>query len=378
MIRTILFDVDGVFLSEERYFDASALTVWELLHSERYLGLSGDLFTPAPEEKVIRRVRHTVFAADDVLGFIKSRGINSNWDMVFLTFSYQLIRLCETIYPHAEEAIKDLLSQQIDRAAVERLRQLAKTHAPEFAIDYTAFTPDFAKSSLQKSALLLYLNELAKERAGVETDIFSRTSELWTLCQETFQEWYLGDERVAASIGRETVQPGKKGFLTDEIPLVAPEKMREILLQLKEKGYVLGIGTGRPTIETHVPLAELKLLDLFEADRVVTASHVLDAETLFPHKAPLAKPHPFCYVKGLLGLSTSDQETLGHELPIANGDEVLIVGDSLADFLAAKAIGCRFAATLTGLTGQEARAKFESEQADYILNDVSEILTVLP
>ncbi|WP_134683255.1 HAD family hydrolase [Brevibacillus migulae] len=378
MIKTILFDVDGVFLSEERYFDASALTVWEMLHSDRYLGLPGDTFTPSPEETTIRRVRKTVFADDDVLNFIKSRGINSNWDMVFLTFSYQLIRLCDALYPHAQDEIQEILSKQIDRSAVERLGQLAKTYAAEFVIDYPAFTPDFAKSSHQKSELLLYLNDLVKEHVGIETALFSRTSDLWQLCQETFQEWYLGDERVAASIGRETVQPGKKGFLTDEIPIVAPEKIREILLQLKAKGYILGIGTGRPTIETHVPLAEMKLLDLFEADRVVTASHVLDAETLFPNQAPLAKPHPFCYVKGLLGLSTSDADTLAYPLPIQNGDEVLIVGDSLADFLAAKAIGCRFAATLTGLSGQEARAKFESEKADYILNDVSEIVTILP
>lgn len=35
MIKTILFDVDGVMLSEERYFDASALTVWEFLCNEK-------------------------------------------------------------------------------------------------------------------------------------------------------------------------------------------------------------------------------------------------------------------------------------------------------------------------------------------------------
>ncbi|MDK8290252.1 MAG: hypothetical protein QP784_13155, partial [Staphylococcus lugdunensis] len=35
-MKSILFDVDGVFLSEERCFDVSALTVDELLHSENY------------------------------------------------------------------------------------------------------------------------------------------------------------------------------------------------------------------------------------------------------------------------------------------------------------------------------------------------------
>lgn len=373
MIKTILFDVDGVMLSEERYFDGSALTVWELLHSPRYLGLRGDAFTPSPDEETIRRVRRTVFADDQVLDFIKSRGINSNWDMVFLTFSYQLIRLCEQLKHSHAEYVQELLRGSIHP---DKLRELGQLIRPEDTaqLDYAAFCTDFAKGGAQKAELLTYLNQIAWERCGVKTDMFSRNSALWILCQETFQEWYLGDEQVAASIGRETAQPGKKGFLKDEIPIVDPGKLRDVLLKLKAKGITLGIGTGRPTIETHVPLQELQLLDLFDPDRVVTASHVLAAESAYPEQAPLAKPHPYCYLQGLLGLKTEIREALFHQLPIPNGDEVLIVGDSLADLLAARAIGCRFAATLTGLSGEAARSKFEQEGADYILRDVSEIL----
>lgn len=376
MIKTILFDVDGVMLSEERYFDASALTVWEMLHSEAYLGLNGDAFEPAPEEAVIRRVRKTVFDEDRVLNFIKSRGINSNWDMVFLAFSYQVIRLCERLKRTKGKEVEELLTHQVDRDELARLREWAMQDAPDFVIDYAGFTADFAKGSAQKAEMLLYLNQIAKERLGVDTEMFSRNSDLWKLCQETFQEWYLGDARVTASIGRESYQKGKKGFLTDEIPIVEPAKMREIFLQLKEKGLTLGIGTGRPTIETHVPLSEMHLLDLFDANRVITASHVLEAETAFPELAPLAKPHPYCYLKGLAGLDSDDKEVLFQTLPIANAREVLIVGDSLADLLAARAIGCQFAATLTGLSGQAARSTMEKEKADYILNDVSEILQI--
>ena len=123
-----------------------------------------------------------------------------------------------------------------------------------------------------------------------------------------------------------------------------------------------------------MPFQELNLLQLFDANRIVTASHVLDAEQEYPDAAPLAKPHPHCYVRGLVGLDKPISEVMEFSLPISNPDEVLIVGDSFADFLAARSIGCRFAATLTGLSGQEARAKFEQEKADYILDDVSQIL----
>lgn len=377
MIKTILFDVDGVMLSEERYFDASALTVWELLYSPQYLGLPGEAFTPSPVESQIRSVREQVFARDEVLNFIKSRGINSNWDMVFLTFSYQLIRLVERLKPALGEEVVRMLAQPIDRPQLAQLQAWAAAHAADFRVEYAAFTTDFAKGSAQKAEMLLYLNEIAKERCGVDTEMFSRSSQLWQLCQETFQEWYLGDERVPASIGRETKQPGKKGFLTDEIPIVPPAEMITLFRTLKEKGYTLGIGTGRPTIETHVPLSEMKLLEWFDPNRVVTASHVLEVEEEFPQYAPMSKPHPISYVKGLLGLDTPNSEAVKFPLPIENGDEVLIVGDSLADFLAARAIGCKFAATLTGLSGQAARSKFEEVQADYILDDVRDLLTIL-
>ncbi|MCC8436002.1 HAD hydrolase-like protein [Brevibacillus sp. M2.1A] len=376
MIKTILFDVDGVMLSEERYFDASALTVWEFLYSPQYVGLAGEEFTPSPEEAQIRRVREQVFAHDEVLNFIKSRGINSNWDMVFLAFSYQLIRLIEAVKTQVPEATS-LLVEQIDRPQLAKVKEWAATYAPDFQVDYAAFTADFAKGSAQKAEMLLYLNQIAKERCGIATEMFSRNSDLWQLIQKTFQEWYLGDERVAASIGRETMQPGKKGFLSDEIPIVPPAEMVELFRTLKEKGYTLGIGTGRPTIETHVPLSEMNILEWFDPNRVVTASHVLDAEEAFPSFAPMSKPHPYSYIKGLLGLDTPISDAVHFALPIENGDEVLIVGDSLADFLAARSIGCKFAATLTGLSGQDARSKFEEEKADFILDDVRDILSIL-
>ena len=41
-MKKVIFDIDGVLLSEERYFDVSALTVWEILYSPAYMGLPGE------------------------------------------------------------------------------------------------------------------------------------------------------------------------------------------------------------------------------------------------------------------------------------------------------------------------------------------------
>lgn len=375
MLKMILFDVDGVLLSEERYFDASALTVWELLTSPHYLGLNKEGFTPSPNEQEIRRLREEIFAQDKVLDFMKTRGINANWDMVYLSFAYQFIRLLERIKDTHREEIEKWLSQEIERETIKKLGQLLENHSG--SIDYPSFIGDFKESQAEKQELLVYLNDLAELRLGVKTSVFGRNSKLWELCQETFQEWYLGDDLVAQDIGRETYQQGKRGFLSDEIPIVPPSEMAETLAILKDKGIILGIGTGRPSIETLIPLKEMGLLQYFDPERIITASHVLSAETEYPEQAPLAKPQPFTYVKGWLGLAAANQKCLEYALPLENGEELLIVGDSIADYMAAKSMGCRFAATLTGLTGQEAREKFVQLKADYILNDMREVRSIV-
>ncbi len=375
MFRMILFDVDGVILSEERYFDASALTVWEMLHSPKYLALSGDTFTPQPDEDTIRRVRKTVFDEDRALQFIKSRGINANWDMVYLVFGYQLVLLISELYQQNPDRIRPVIKNQIGREHLDQLREWAT--GVSFQPQFTSFVEDFSRGNAQKQALLAELNRILFERTGVETDIFSRKSVLWDLCQETFQEWYLGDEKIEESIGRPAFQAGKKGFLNDEIPIVDPTAMKSMFHELKEMGITTGIGTGRPQIETIEPLRALGLLEEFDENRIVSASYVLDTEREFPQHAPLAKPQPFCYVAGMMGLDHNKREILNHPLPVQNGDEILIVGDSVADLMAARSMGTKFAATLTGLTGQEARSKFEELEADFILDDVMGVLDLV-
>ena len=41
-MKKVIFDVDGVLLSEERYFDIAALTVWEILYSPKYMGMPAE------------------------------------------------------------------------------------------------------------------------------------------------------------------------------------------------------------------------------------------------------------------------------------------------------------------------------------------------
>ncbi|MFC7394488.1 HAD family hydrolase [Scopulibacillus cellulosilyticus] len=377
MLKTMLFDVDGVLLSEERYFDASALTVWELINSPNYLGLMPEIFTPEPTEDQIKRIRTEVFDHDHVLHFIKSRGINANWDMVYLAFSYQLILLLEKLKAKHKDFIKNFLEKNLSREDLNSLGQLAKQSQIHFEPDFASFNQDFKKGNAKKQELMTYMNQISEEKIGLKTSQFSRNSSLWTICEKAFQEWYLGDEKFIEDEDTRPVQTGKQGFLSNEIPIVEPSKLQKLFQALKSRGVKLGIGTGRPTIETIDPLASLGILDYFNRDSISTASDILTAEQKYPERSPLAKPQPYTYISALLGKKCSEPEVLDYPLPIQNGHEILVVGDSVADFYAAQSLGCQFAAVLTGLSGQDARSEFEELNADYILNDVMALLDIL-
>lgn len=376
MITHILFDVDGVFLSEERCFDASALSVWELMHAPHFLGINAPLFTDSPSEQQIRQIRQAVFQDDHVLDWMKTKGINSNWDMVYLVFSAQFILMLKKLSDHDEGLVKKILNRPISEDVLKELGTWMKQLEEPFAPKYDQFISLFEGEELEKHELLTYFNQLAEKWFGFSVQIFSRNSALWELGRSVYQEWYLGTKHYEQIEARSPRNQRKEGFLEQEIPLVDPEKIRQVLDQLHQQGMILGIGTGRPQMETEVPLTTLELYSAFHPNHIVSSSDVIQAEEAFPDHAPLGKPHPYTYLKAYLGRETSDETCLSTPLPLANREQILIVGDSVADFLAARKLGCQFAATLTGLTGKEARGKFEELGAEYILDDVTQLISL--
>jgi phosphoglycolate phosphatase-like HAD superfamily hydrolase len=369
MITTILFDVDGVLLSEEHYFDASGLTVWELLMSNNYLGLAPSKFITSYQKDEIKAIREEVFQKDTVLKFLKSRGLNANWDMIYLTFSYQLISLLSNL--NDTEKLKKWLSKNID---IDTLREIGENLKDiNVTIQFDTFVEDFQKSTQTKQGLMKYLDVIAKEKLGFETFIFEEKGSLWSICEHVSQEWYVGDENVLESTGRPSVQLGKKGFLSEETTLAPVGEIAQLFSTFTHANLSIGIGTGRPQLETIQPFKHLDWLQYFDENHIVTADDVLMAEKAFPDEKSLSKPHPFTFMLALVGRYSDIGSILHTQLPISNAKEVLVVGDSLADLLAAREIGCQFAAVLTGLSGKEARSDFEKHKADYILDNVLDL-----
>ena len=96
-MKSVLFDVDGVFLSEERCFDVSALTVYEILMDDAFLGLDPSVDFKTLTDDNIQDIRSKIFDNDKILEKLKSLGLNSNWDMLFVVTALHFIDVCKQL-----------------------------------------------------------------------------------------------------------------------------------------------------------------------------------------------------------------------------------------------------------------------------------------
>lgn len=363
MFKTVLFDIDGVMLSEERYFDASALTIHELLSSPSFMGLttSARSFTTDLNDLHIQNIRQSVFQNNVTLEALKNVGVNANWDMVYLCFVAELATVLRQFRGDKRE-LQTMIQAGWTREALQGIGSALCQSVDGYSVEWTGYRTVYASAKSRTDLFSLARNTLGEQLAVDDIDEHG----LWTLCQETFQEWYLGDEYS----GKEA---HKAGFLTSEIPIVDPPKLADFFGMLTQNGISIGIATGRPRTETEVPLSVFGWWQHFRPDRVSTASEVLEAESVVPSARPLSKPSPYSYLRSLKA-SSDVVQLLDIQLPIEGlKEDVLIIGDSIADALAAKRLGVSFAAVLTGLEGEAARPKFEELQADYIFNDVLQV-----
>ncbi|MDO9948896.1 phosphoglycolate phosphatase [Glaesserella parasuis] len=124
--------------------------------------------------------------------------------------------------------------------------------------------------------------------------------------------------------------------------------VKDTLEALKAQGYILAVVTNKPT--KHV----LPVLQAFKIDH-------LFSEALGGQSLPQIKPHPapLYYLCGKFGLYPH---------------EILFIGDSKNDILAAKAAGCKS----VGLTyGYNYNIPISESEPDYVCEDFAEILKVI-
>lgn len=71
-MKKVIFDVDGVLLSEKRYFDVSALVLWEWYYSEKYLHLGQETITADLSDEAIDGLRRRFWKDDAILLWLKN------------------------------------------------------------------------------------------------------------------------------------------------------------------------------------------------------------------------------------------------------------------------------------------------------------------
>lgn len=327
---TVIFDMDGVITSEQNYWNVAALTVWEYLLSSR-----GEKIN-APECMAnFRQIRQKVFCDDEIIVELKKRGVNSNWDLGYVTVCVALI--CDVADDDFSEVLK-----------------------------YVEKMPDNIINEYDNLAL-----ECAK-KCGFDFNWLKRNSVMWQTMQGLFQEWFLGDDLYFEQNGAFPKNRGKSGLLFKEEPIVDKTKLTQ-LLKLLSREKRLCTGTGRPYIEMLQPLKDWRVLEYFAEDGLCNYDYVKQAEKKLKNNA-LTKPNPYMFLKALYGTDYADEKIAVGDYDESLIKRTLIVGDAGADILAAQAMGADFAAVLTGINGKAMQGYFQKQGADYILDSVEDFL----
>jgi len=321
---TVIFDMDGVITSESSYWDAAALTVYQQIHAKV---LFEDAVDVEYYMNYVKQIREEVFVGDKIISVLKNKGINSNWDLAYVTLAIAII---------------------LDTKDFNKCLEYAKKLSDDIFETYKSIADELGI------------------KLGVEDA--SRTSEFWKKLMMRFQEWVLGDELFEKIYGYEPSQKGKAGILKSEKPVVDGEKLKEIIKALNDGGKRLCTATGRIWEELETPMRNFGIYEYFSKDGFINFNNVTKVQNEFG--VQVTKPHPYMFQKALYGADFPDTDILNENFDKEKIKSALVVGDAGADILGAKAMGADFCAVLTGINGKAARHFFEKLNATYILDSI--------
>jgi len=435
-VRTIVFDMDGVITSEDAYWDAAGLTIRELIESSAFLGLSPADYSPVADIFYTRMAKGTryewrKYLSNELIQFIKRKGINSNWDVAYMAFGLYLsplismtIPMLQTCFsmPAGKAQAKNFFDKNNDNnpllhkegeSAVpsQQISEADVFDALEPVLDYlkeNRFGPHFLRArdfhlwgdyfrrmklsvlplqnvdnfedhlseSIRGLELLNELNKIAQREIPQALALFGRKTTLWDDCRDIFQTWYLGEELYQKNYNKTLYYGPKPGLIHHEEPMHGQPATHKLLSELRNNGFKLAIATGRPRMEIMMPLERWGLLDYFETSNIITNDDVEEAELELSKQGysfDLGKPSPFPFLKSVFPEKDNLELAQMDCGQLSNREEFLIVGDALADIMAAKSINCPCAGVMSGIAGRDGENAFADAPPDIILNDVLEL-----
>ena len=365
-INFLIFDLDGVITSEQKYWNTARLTVWELMTQPDYLGLThyfGEALTQP--HLVLADGQQTI--SNTFIYELKRRAINSNWDLTYFVFCLHLAGLLQQFQQCAPEQWSHLQGK-VNLAHPEQWQTLGQ-HLQGLNFDPKVSESTIAQFwqetiDLKGAAVTEYINQFYQTHLGIT--LSAAHGGLWELCYQNFQAWY----------------EGRKGFtLPDDETVLDLAQIKNTLQILDDaKRYTLAIATGRPRNEVIEPLTALGLLSYFDPQRIVTYDEVLDAEShLSTDQAPLklGKPHPFVLLKAL-HLDVDPAVFCTEAFQNRDRTDVAYIGDAASDVVAAKRSGCLSIGVLTGFTATRAKAEQVQMFTDLGCDCVIDSIQALP
>jgi len=367
-ITTLIFDMDGVITSENKYWNTARITVWEILSSDSYIGLNnyfdeGDSFLDQ-----LALLGKNVISSDFIYE-LKRRAVNSNWDLTFFVLSLHLISILHSLKETQPEFwIKFLNANSLSiEQQFTQLREFLSSQTCNFKNSDIVIGQFWQETeSLTGSAVVEYLYPFSKAILNTDMHYLKPKGELWKLCYRNFQEWY-----------------GGKGdySLPDDDTVVDLSELKQMFSKLCElRKYSLGIATGRPRSEVIHPMLALGLLDYFEKSRIATYDEVLQAEELASQLSKhvlLAKPHPFVLLKAIH--PDEDVRVLyTEEFQSLDRSYAAYIGDAASDVVAAKCSNCISIGVLTGCVDGRAIASQQKMLIDSGCNVILSSVLDLP
>lgn len=376
-MKKVIFDIDGVLLSEERYFDVSALTVWEILYSPAYMGLPSERDDFRPDritEGQIAACRSVVWGHDALLSWLKARGINSNWDMVHADLITILWLMAET---YKNRSGGDKMSFSFHRpedcnSAGEELMGLPMPKAEDVLARWQRAVPE----GLQGEEVFRALKDAMSEAIDGDLSWADLRSDFWKIHTEAFQAWYLGDDSFISLLHHMPYSAGKPGFLSREVPLAPAARILSLFRTLKVRGYDIAIATGRAREEMEIPFKLFHWYEEFDPYTMATASDAEESAARLGGPV-LDKPNAFIFSCAIFGRDPDHYKAYSEEtMQPAKDDEIYVCGDSYSDVLGSRRAGAKCIGILTGLEGKGATAMFEKEGVPYVerVTDILEIL----
>ena len=353
-MKYIIFDLDGVILSERRCFDVSAIVLWEFFTSDKLFHFEKNNYTLPFTKDDIEALRKYYWMDDKILAWLKHKGINSNVDMIYAYVLGTLGYLME------QKPLELRLPKEITHQVIEELGKVyedVKKPSPEEVFNWLK---EHTKKDAKKQEFFTELIKKIAELAKIDINTLALNGSLYALLDTSFSQWYVKNEDV----------------YPEEETIVPIDKLKELFEDLQAKHFTLCIGTGRPLRDVQIPLQSLGLWRYFAKNHVATYDDALIA-SIITRSDSLDKPHPFIFRAAWWGTFPEHYEQYirrpGLFREEHRKDEVYVVGDSIADVQASRIMGIPIFATLTGLTGSEAEAELKEAGATNVIKDVLDL-----